>query len=166
MTTATFFDLFNSKDLEKALKCFETLSKQDKAAVFERLFQASQNREFPGSVSVLFRRLHEGKTFEDFYNAWLPPQSKCHPIEAGGYLYQQFFGGPIRVINAINIADPQEIVSIGLHWVSDAELQNALNNPQVIQDGNERGDKIQEVAEKQKAGIFKVVKDDNLGTAF
>jgi hypothetical protein len=167
MTNITeFFDLFNSKKLDKALHCFETLTNEDKQKTFDRLFQASRCTESPMSVSVLFRRLHEGKSFDDFYNAWSPPKSKCSPLETGGYLYQQFYGGPIRVINAINIADPLEIVSIGLHWISDNELQSALNNPKVIHDGNERGDQIGKVAEKQKTGIFKVIKDDNLGTSF
>jgi len=161
-----FFHLFHEKSFDKALDVFDTLNAEDRRAILAQLFQASSCRETPSSVSVLFRRLHEGKTFEDFYNAWLPPQENRKPEMVDGYLYQNYFGGPIRIINAINFEDPREVVSIGLHWVTDQELNTALSDPKLLAIEKKRGESISTVANKEKSGIFKVVKDDNGGSKF
>jgi hypothetical protein len=103
-------------------------------------------------------------TPEEILRSEFIPGYACYSagcVMVDGYGYQNFFDGPIRVINAVNFEDHKEIVSIGLHWISDKELHDALNDPKVKKDGDERGDKIRHVAEKEKSGIYKVVKDDN-----
>ncbi len=49
-------------------------------------------------ISVLIRRLREGKDFDDFKRAWYP--------EVG-------FGVPTRVLAGVNLEDPREIVTVG-----------------------------------------------------
>jgi hypothetical protein len=49
--------------------------------------------------AVLVRRLTEGATYEQFREAWVPEEG---------------FGREVRVLNALNVDDPREIVSIGL----------------------------------------------------
>ena len=161
-----FWNAFHQKEFSDAQLQFDQMDDQSKQNIFSELFQKSQCHGKPHSVSVLFRRLHEDKQFDDFYKAWFPPKEKCDKQIVGGQTYHQFFGAPIRVINAVNMSDPSEIVSIGLHWITDEELEFALNDPKFAKDGAERGEQIATVAEKEQTGVYKVLKDDNLGTEF
>lgn len=58
-------------------------------------------------VSVFVRRLRDGRTYDDFVSAWYP--------ETG-------FGVPTRVLNAVRIDDPAEILSLGFVDVSEDDL--------------------------------------------
>ena len=58
-------------------------------------------------ISVIVRRLKEGKTYEDFREAWLPDKP---------------FGVPTRVVSAQRLEDPRDIVTIGF---SDMPLEEA-----------------------------------------
>ena len=161
-----FWDYFNQKEFDKAQSALDQMDDQDKQKILAQLFQQSQCQRIPHSVSVLYRNLHENKSFSDFYEEWFPPKEKCNKQLIDGELYHQFFTVPIRVLNAVNINDPNEIVSIGLHWMTDKELEHALNDSKTASDSAGRGEKIEKVAERAKTGIYKVLKDDNLGTAF
>jgi hypothetical protein len=59
-------------------------------------------------VSVIVRRLREGSTYQEFRDAWYP---------------QRGFGVPSRVLNAVRIDDPREIVSIGFLDVEPSGLE-------------------------------------------
>lgn len=48
-------------------------------------------------ISVLTRRLREGKSDEDFREAWLPEQG---------------FGFPTRVVSAQSVEDDREVITI------------------------------------------------------
>lgn len=62
-------------------------------------------------LSVLVRRLREGKTYEDFRQAWLPEQG---------------FGFPTRVVSAQRVDDEQEIITIGFSELSEEEAEAQL----------------------------------------
>jgi hypothetical protein len=62
-------------------------------------------------VSVLSRRLREGKTYEDFREAWLPEQG---------------FGFPTRVVSAVNVEDQREVLTIGFSELDEAEAEAQL----------------------------------------
>lgn len=162
----TFWSYFNQKQFDLAQKAFDQIDAKEKQVVLAALFQQSQNLQKPHSVSVLFRKVHENKTFKDFYEAWLPPKTVCDKVIEGNVTYQQFFPAPIRVINAANLNDPKDIVSIGLHWITDEQLAHAMSDPKMAKDGAARGDKISEVADEKQTGIYRVLEDDNLGTPF
>ncbi len=49
-------------------------------------------------IGILARRLREGKTYEDFRQAWLPEKG---------------FGVRTRVVSAQGLEDPREIVTVG-----------------------------------------------------
>jgi hypothetical protein len=96
-------------------------------------------------VSILVRRLREGRTYEDFREAWLPDKG---------------FGWPTRVITAQRMDDPREIVTIGFSDVGQEEAEALLGQVGVDQSGGERdpdaveeaGDEhVGEVAEEQLA---------------
>ena len=76
-------------------------------------------------VSILVRRLREGKTYEDFREAWLPEKG---------------FGWPTRVVTAQRMDDPSEIVTIGFSDIDADKAKALLDQVGIDQAGAERGD--------------------------
>lgn len=56
-------------------------------------------------ISVLVRRLSEGKDYADFRAAWLPDKG---------------FGVPTRVVSGISMEDPREVITIGFTDLDEA----------------------------------------------
>ena len=83
-------------------------------------------------VSILVRRLREGKTYEDFREAWLPEKG---------------FGWPTRVVTAQRMDDPREIVTIGFSDVGVQEAEALLAQVGV----EHSGEQSDEAAEEPKA---------------
>jgi hypothetical protein len=77
----------------------------------------------PMIVSILVRRLREGKTYEDFREAWLPEKG---------------FGWPTRVVTAQRLDDPREIVTIGFSDVGREEAEALLSRVGLEGPGSER----------------------------
>ncbi|MFN7097578.1 MAG: hypothetical protein ACK4PR_08475, partial [Gammaproteobacteria bacterium] len=118
--SAEFWENFQSKKFSEAQIHFDKLNDTDKQAIWAELFQKSAFQRKPFMVSVLRGHLHENKSFDDFYKAWLP-QDLCNSVEVHGQVYHQGFPTPVRVINAVNANNPNDIVSIGITWVSNKE---------------------------------------------
>src|SRR3954464_2647860 len=94
-------------------------------------------------VSILVRRLREGKTYEDFREAWLPEKG---------------FGWPTRVVTAQRMDDPREIVTIGFSDIGQEEAQALLEQVGIRDAGEQSDDAAEEpdehlddVAEEQLA---------------
>jgi hypothetical protein len=83
-------------------------------------------------VSVLIRRLREGKTYEDFREAWLPDQG---------------YGFPARVISAQALDDDREIVNIGFVELEDGDFEAQLKR--MAPQEQRRHDRIDEVIEPE-----------------
>ncbi len=120
-------------------------------------------------ISVITRRLREGKTYEDFRAAWLPNIG---------------FGVPTRVVSAQNMDDRQEIVTIGFSDMSEEQaaafleqVGNATANEEkgerpsdaeglsedVVAENQARHDRIGEVVEPEMTRAYYVqVGDDDL----
>jgi hypothetical protein len=62
-------------------------------------------------ISVLIRRLREGKTYEDFREAWLPEQG---------------FGFPTRVVSAQRVDDDREVITVGFSELDESEAEAQL----------------------------------------
>lgn len=164
MTTENFWKNFNKKSYGKAAAAFTELDRDKQVDVLENLFEHARDAQMPHSLSVLYRKLHDGKTYDDFHEAWLPPKSLCHPHELGGRTYHRYFPGHIRVVNAINLNDPSEVISIGLHWMQDSEAEQIMTEAMALEKKAQRGERIKQVADQVgEAGFYKVVGDDNLG---
>ncbi|OGT60160.1 MAG: hypothetical protein A3E85_04200 [Gammaproteobacteria bacterium RIFCSPHIGHO2_12_FULL_45_12] len=167
-----FWESFQNKDFSTAQEKFDALESNNKQAVLAELFQKSEYHRTPAMVSVLRRRLHDNQSFKDFYQAWFPSEDMCNKVEMAGQVYQQHFETPVRVINAINSNDPNEIISVGITWVANKEEEQGLweyiKNATMGEDKNNelRHDRIEEVAEGELLGIFHVETDDNLGAPF
>ena len=80
-------------------------------------------------VSILVRRLREGKTYEDFREAWLPEKG---------------FGWPTRVVTAQRMDDPHEIITIGFSDISPEQGEALLAQVGVDESGEERGETVDE----------------------
>lgn len=170
--SSSFWQAFQAKDFAEAQKQLAGLGEADQQALLAELYQKSEYHRQPVMVSVLRGEIHEGKSFEDFYQAWLPSEEMRDQQTVHGQMYQHHFPVPVRVMNAVNIHNPNDVVSIGMTWVSSKEEEQALwesvnKTEQGKNENNEaRHDKIEGVADRELLGLFKVESDDNLGTPF
>jgi hypothetical protein len=97
-------------------------------------------------ISVLTRRLREGKTLEDFRAAWQ---------REGG------FGVPTRVVTAQGLEDPREIVTIGFTDIRVDEIESFLGR--TAPEEARRHDRINDVIDPEMTRAFYVqVADDDL----
>jgi hypothetical protein len=97
-------------------------------------------------IAVFVRRLREGKTYEDFREAWM--------AEKG-------FGVPTRVVTGQRVDDEREIVSIGFVDVDPEQL--AAGFERVAEQEQVRHDRISEVIEPGMTRVFyRQVDDDDL----
>jgi hypothetical protein len=94
-------------------------------------------------VSLLVRRLREGKTYEDFREAWLPEKG---------------FGWPTRVVSAQRMDDPREIITIGFSDISEEQGEALLAQVGLDPSGEKQG----EAAEKQDDEHLGEVADEQL----
>jgi hypothetical protein len=88
-------------------------------------------------IAVFRRRLKEGKTFNDFLEAW--------GAEKG-------FGVPTRVFNAVRLDDEREILTFGFVDVDGGAFASASES--VAQQEGVRHDRIDEVIESTELRAF------------
>jgi hypothetical protein len=96
-------------------------------------------------IAVLIRRLREGKTCDDFREAWLPDQG---------------FGFPTRVVSAQRVDDDRELVTIGFSELDEAEAETQLQR--IGPQEERRHERIDEVVEHEMTRRFyvQVAEDD------
>ena len=90
-------------------------------------------------IAVLIRRLREGKTYQDFREAWLPEQG---------------FGFPTRVVSAQAVEDGREIITIGFSQLDEAQAEAELKR--IAPQEQQRHDRIDEVIEPEMTRRFYV----------
>ncbi len=159
-----FKKLFESQQFEQAATAFESMTDSEKVETLKSLYYQARNANIPIAIGVLHRQLHPGKTFQDFFNAWMPPENSMNPITIGDTIYYQHFPCPTRVINAVNMQDPNDIISIGLQWCTEEEFKIGYEQTAQSQSNAERRDNISEVADKKSVEVYSVKTDTNLGT--
>ena len=97
-------------------------------------------------VSVLVRRLREGKTYADFRAAWKPDKG---------------FGIPTRVVTGQGLEDPREIVTIGFSDLEPEDIPAFLER--VGPQEHVRHERLEEVVEPNMSrGYYVQVADDDL----
>ena len=111
----------------------------------------------PQFISILNRKLKPAFTYSDFYQAWLPSvsNSKNPQKKALGY-----YKMPVKVINAVNVNDPTDIISIGIIWGTNEIINQDIQRTK--ESDSLRGDQISLVADKGQEPKFYMVKDVNL----
>ena len=72
------------------------------------------------TVSILTRRLREGKTYDDFRNAW-------YHTTGFGVKGKEVEGSENRMFSMINVFDPREVVVIGFATTTLEQLEDALD---------------------------------------
>lgn len=164
MLIENFFNHFEQQDYAQAIDSFDKLNKDEKIQLLKQLYYQAREAKAPVAISVNYRKLHENQTFNDFYNAWMPPIEATRPFKIGNKIYFNHFETPIRVINAVNMQDPSEVVSIGLVWCnSEAEFDAGLQRVIDSEANQIRADSISDVAEQTSSKIYKVKTDTQLG---
>lgn len=167
-----FWSCFENQDFAQAQHFFDRLSDMDKQSVLSDLFQQSGHCQKPIALSVLRRQLYDQKTFNESYQAWLPSSDDCQFAQQGRQKFQQYFSLPTRVINAVNIANEKEVLSVSLVWAHNSDQEQAfwqyIDKLKVGKDTSnaQRHARIQQVAKGELLGIYKTESDDNLGTPF
>ena len=97
-------------------------------------------------ISVLTRRLRDGKTLDDFREAW---------HREGG------FGVPTRVVTGQGLEDPREIVTIGFSDLELEDIQAFLER--TAPEEARRRERIADVVEPEMTKAFYLqVADDDL----
>jgi hypothetical protein len=81
---------------------------------------AAEKPELVTIVSILSRRLREGKTYEDFRRAWFH-------TTGFGVKGKEVEGSSNRMFTAINVFDPREIIVVGFGTITLEQLEDALN---------------------------------------
>lgn len=118
----------------------------------------SKSQKNPKFFSLLNRKLKTGKTYSDFRQAWLPPvENPDDPASLASY-----FMGRVQVISAQNVNDPSEIITIGLVWADQDEIQKDIERTAATE--RLRGERIAQVADKYgETKFYKIVAVDELG---
>ncbi len=88
-------------DIKKAVEIFKALPQEEQECFFKRI---SLTFKPPSLISVLKRKLHPGKTYEDYHRAWLPPLNEGQDLS-------HYFPFMTYVMNAQNVIDSSDIFS-------------------------------------------------------
>lgn len=164
MPNKNFFNHFEQQDFDQAIDNFDKLDKNHQKEILKQLYYQAREAKMPIAVNVNYRKLLENQTFDDFYSAWMPPQKFTKPFKIGDTTYYHHFETPLRVINAVNMQDPSEVVSIGIVWcASEAEFAAGLQEVMDSEANKIRGDNISEAAEQESTKIYIVKADTRLG---
>lgn len=128
--------LLHAGKIKEALVKFRDLSEAEQEGFFREMAPTL----FPPPIfGVLFRKLHPGKTYEDFHKAWLPPLKEGQDLA-------HYFPYPTYVLSGENKDDPSDIITIGLMWVEEENVGDVLKSTKMTED--KRHDSISTVAEK------------------
>ena len=103
-------------------RCSKSLKYSVYAHCIERdvMFMAAKKSELVTTVSILTRRLREGKTYDDFRRAW-------YHTTGFGVRGKEVEGSGNRMFSMINVFDPREVVVIGFSTTTLGQLEDALD---------------------------------------
>jgi hypothetical protein len=100
------------------------------------------------AVAILKRRLREGRTYEDFRRAWF---------------HERGFGSPTRMLTALSVSDPREVIVIGLSEIAGIEDAKRLI---AIDAGERTASPLEDVIEPAVERTFGVlVAEDDFSAA-
>jgi hypothetical protein len=90
---------------------------------------AAGKPRFLTTVSIITRKLKEGKTYEDFRKAWFHTTG----FGVGG---REGEGGGNRMFTLINMFDPREVIVIGFATATPDQMEEALKIEVKFRGGN------------------------------
>src|SRR3990167_6551194 len=150
-TKTHFINLLQQGKFKDALDFFKTLSEKEQVDHLAKVYRQKEDKleiidvSKLKTVSLLNRKIKPGYTYSDFYKAWLPPTTTD---EKQKEIIGPYFGfsPPGCVIQAANLENPSEIISIGL---ASATKEDVLKAVQVhANTEKQRHDSIAKVADK------------------
>lgn len=112
---------------------------------------AAEKPRLMTTVSILTRRLREGKTYEDFRRAWF------HTTGFGvrGKVVE---GSNARLLTFINVFDPREVIVLGFATTTLGQLKDALDIDVKVRGENPLDDVIEPAIGRSFA--LQVAEDD------
>lgn len=120
---------------------------------------SNYRNQTPQMVSILYRKLKPGQTFDDFQKAHLPP-GEFHKTEFGYDV--DYFDVPTRVINAVCATDPTMIISIGLTYGHPDEVLSEIQKKLPLEAS--RHNNIAQVSDKiGSTELYFTAADNNYG---
>jgi len=81
---------------------------------------ATERPKLVKTVSILTRKIKEGKTYEDFRRAWFH-------TTGFGVKGKEVEGSSARLLTFINIFDPREVIVLGFTTTTLEQLEDALD---------------------------------------
>lgn len=160
-----FINFIEQQDFDKAAYFLSTLSPQEISDFLQKMHEAISFKVH--SVSVLKRQLKPNHSYNDFHKAWLPPLDQKDITSTPTGVSAHYFPFSVRVINAVNIKNPTEIISIGLMGASKQDLETLQSNTnaasaQTLKTEATRHTEIEKVSIKVAETEFFECKDDNI----
>ncbi|MDD1681356.1 MAG: ROK family protein [Methanoregula sp.] len=96
----------------------------------------AEKPELVTTVSILTRRLREGKTYDDFRKAWF--HTTGFGVEG-----KDVEGSSNRMYSLINIFDPREVIVLGFATTTLGQLEDALDIDVKVRGANPLDDVIE-----------------------
>lgn len=160
-----FLALLAQAEFEQAAKVFCTYPLKEQAKRLEQLntslHKSNRATHTPKVLAVIQRQLKDDTRFDQFYEAWQPTADKTQVDDEHNHF--DYFALPVRVINARNIDDPDNILSISMIACDDYEdVFDAFSARQ--SDEQKRAERIALVADKVASNeMYEIISDDILG---
>lgn len=109
-------------------------------------------------VIVNHRKLKDGKTYQDFHQAWLPSVTNYDGSSPMGY-----FQGPFKAYNACDITDPTDVLTIALVSGDIYDIQK--ESIRLSETEKLRSERLKQVADKVgETKIYQIMNIDELGS--
>lgn len=145
-----FFEYLKQNNVEEARLLFQNADQKTQSEIMSQIALLLQNKLNiePQFISVIRRELKTDKTYDDFLQAWSPETVQHYQV-------------PVQVVNAENLHNPKELVSIGLVQANLEEF-----GAEEARSGNsdaQRRQKVAEVTEKGSVAVYKVLGVYTLG---
>lgn len=141
--------LLHQGKTKEALTKFRALPEAEQEEFFKEMTPTLFS---PPLISILFRKLKTGKTYEDFHDAWLPPSTN-------GQGAAEYYPFPVYGLNGQNKDDPSDIISMGLTWLQEEQLMKELKNMTEKEDFQVRHEKLASVTDTVAGPLYYKVKD-------
>ncbi|MCX5924119.1 MAG: hypothetical protein NTZ68_01720 [Candidatus Dependentiae bacterium] len=160
----TFLNHIKSQDFQSAAQILSSYNQQEIVIALQAMHEAIQFKVH--SISILKRELNPNTSYDDFHQAWLPPIDKKDVTITSTGVSVHYFPFPVRVINAVNIKNDKEIISIGLMGATKQDIENLQSSStdqykKTLRTETARHDQIEKVSTKVGNTDFFECKDDN-----
>ena len=161
MNATDFTALLATGKIEEARQAFLTANKDEQTSVLEGIAATLAQQSLsitPKSIAFLRRNLKAGKTYSDFLKAWTPEGKQFTPENNNSIDY---YGTYTQVINAQNVQDETEMISIGMTCLNEQKLFKLAADYE--KSDAMRRENISKITENGSAAVYRVLGTYTLG---